>query len=137
MNCPYRASIKTQRNLPRPILVDLDAYVLHGAAPSDLLRPILEHDLLGCIAALDKDETLTTVVRPLVRYLYSAAPQDCHGSRTLVRLWCARGGLERVEPNAALSRSIRRDEINAAFDLIASHVSPARRATLTTFRKDF
>lgn len=77
------------------------------------------------------------MVGPLVKYLYSTAPSECHGSRTLVRLWCARGGLERVAPDLARCRAIRKAEVDAAFDLIASHVSPARRATLTAFRKDF
>jgi hypothetical protein len=65
-------------------------HVLIGARTGDFLTALFSHDLAGALLADDDNYRL---LRYWMQLLHNATPGDCHGSRTKVAIWVARGGL--------------------------------------------
>lgn len=78
--------------IPSHIHNSIMLYIQHGVQPGHCLSAIFGGDLYGAYARAD-DEVASSMGE-IVRFIKSAAPAGCYGSRESVAIWTRAGGLD-------------------------------------------
>jgi len=71
--------------VPQTAMDGLHGYIESGTSPGGFLLAVLENDLTGAVCRADLKNT--SALTEIVKWVYTAAPAKCHGSKDKVEAW--------------------------------------------------